>query len=682
MTASSIFICYRRDDSASYGRNVCVDLQRLFPNHHIFMDLGVGLGEDYVEHIERAIAGCEVLLVLIGPGWASAADESGRPRLDDPEDLVRLEIATALRRGVIVIPLFVRGAAMPKASDLPEPLVSLRRRNGLALRDERWDDDIAAVARTLDARLSVVKTADLDDPPTPTPASSSILTLPESPQSPMQPGPVLAMASLRRASRDVSVLVSRGARKPLLVGAALVALVVVIGLLLTQGEEQRKVRIGALYSLTGTGSDAGKESLRGVEFAADYLSAAGYPDLGLSLRPGDGLPHLGGAKLEIVDRDVKGHSCNAGKAMGELVGREHVAAVVGAYESTVTQQAIVAANHLHIPLVNDTATAWGLTKRDEQQAPARMQCDTLQEDPTPSKWFSRVGGNDHQYAGLFEGLIEDQAGGVGIGKVAVLHVSGTAYGTAGVGTAKALAKDLGVRGKDFESFGYTLDDPDSRSGCPGLALRRAMTHAVKRLRIFHPDVVLAFGYLPDAVLAVKTMAQQKYTAPALLAFGAGYEDPGFISKVRTSACGMKAADPRGIITRSAGSWPTDADARQAARRFKQRFKADMTDTTARAFTATIALATAIDEAQSTDPQTLQAAIRHLKIADRNTILTTDTGIRFDTAGQNTGARGVLLQIRGKHARSAHYAVVYPHDHSAPGGHGSATPLWPLARALN
>lgn len=143
MTASSIFISYRRSDSALYARNLYTDLKGRFGDHEIFMDLGVGLGEDFVTRIEQQIESCAVLLVLIGPDWDSAVDEDGRRRIDDPEDLVRLEIETALARSVRVIPLFVRGANMPKADELPGSLAGLARRNGLALRDDGWEADVA-----------------------------------------------------------------------------------------------------------------------------------------------------------------------------------------------------------------------------------------------------------------------------------------------------------------------------------------------------------------------------------------------------------------------------------------------------------------------------------------------------------------------------------------------------------
>ena len=86
---------------------------------------------DFIRTIEEAVAACDVLLAVIGERWLTATDEEGRRRLDNPEDFVRIEIATALKRGIRVIPVLVDGASMPRSGDLPNDLQSLVRRQAL-----------------------------------------------------------------------------------------------------------------------------------------------------------------------------------------------------------------------------------------------------------------------------------------------------------------------------------------------------------------------------------------------------------------------------------------------------------------------------------------------------------------------------------------------------------------------
>jgi len=85
--------------------------------------------------------------------------------MDNPEDLVRLEIATALKRGIRVIPVLVDGASMPRSGDLPDDLKALVRRNALEVSHNRFRADtermIAEVERALltAAKQSVVELA-------------------------------------------------------------------------------------------------------------------------------------------------------------------------------------------------------------------------------------------------------------------------------------------------------------------------------------------------------------------------------------------------------------------------------------------------------------------------------------------------------------------------------------------
>jgi hypothetical protein len=135
----SIFICYRRTDSGWAGR-LQRELTERFGADAVFRDSTIPAGEEWQTHIDKALDGCRVMLVMIGPGWA---EDGGRnSRLWDPEDVVRREIQRALVRGdVQVIPVLFDGAAMPARNDLPAPLHRLLERQAINLSDLRWDYD-------------------------------------------------------------------------------------------------------------------------------------------------------------------------------------------------------------------------------------------------------------------------------------------------------------------------------------------------------------------------------------------------------------------------------------------------------------------------------------------------------------------------------------------------------------
>src|SRR6185369_887378 len=79
-----IFISYRRQDAAGYAGRLYDRLVSHFGAERVFMDVeGIEPGVDFVEALERAVASCEVLIVIIGNDWLSAS-AAGKRRLDDP----------------------------------------------------------------------------------------------------------------------------------------------------------------------------------------------------------------------------------------------------------------------------------------------------------------------------------------------------------------------------------------------------------------------------------------------------------------------------------------------------------------------------------------------------------------------------------------------------------------------
>jgi len=148
--ALDIFLCYRRGDSAGHAGRLADALIDKFGPNSVFMDVDtIEPGVDFVEEIDRAVGHCDVLIALIGPHWVGAADSRGR-RLDDPQDLVRLEIETALDRKIRVIPALVGGADMPNQDQLPGALANLARRNAVELSDSRFRSDMQVLFTTLE----------------------------------------------------------------------------------------------------------------------------------------------------------------------------------------------------------------------------------------------------------------------------------------------------------------------------------------------------------------------------------------------------------------------------------------------------------------------------------------------------------------------------------------------------
>ena len=110
-------------------------------------------GRDFRRAIDESIAECSVLLAVIGQHWLESKDSLGRRRLDDSRDSVRLEIASALRRDIPVVPVLVRGARMPRAEQLPPDLRDLAYRNAVELTHARWKSDLQVLINALSPHL-------------------------------------------------------------------------------------------------------------------------------------------------------------------------------------------------------------------------------------------------------------------------------------------------------------------------------------------------------------------------------------------------------------------------------------------------------------------------------------------------------------------------------------------------
>jgi hypothetical protein len=119
---SGIFISYRREETAPYARRLRDRLVQEFGQDQVFMGIdAIALGVDFVKAIEEAVAAVDVLICVMGPEWSTITDESGKRRLDDPNDFIRLEVATALKRDIQVIPVLVKRATLPSAGAGVEP---------------------------------------------------------------------------------------------------------------------------------------------------------------------------------------------------------------------------------------------------------------------------------------------------------------------------------------------------------------------------------------------------------------------------------------------------------------------------------------------------------------------------------------------------------------------------------
>ena len=150
--SGGVFISYRREDTSHLAGRLRDRLIDHFGPKRVFMDVySIQPGDDFSEVIAGAVGSCDVLLVLIGKHWLTVTDPGGRRRrrLDNPDDFVRLEIETAFKNNIRVIPVLVDGVTMPTAADLPPRLAPMARLQAVEVTHSDFDDKIRRMVELL-----------------------------------------------------------------------------------------------------------------------------------------------------------------------------------------------------------------------------------------------------------------------------------------------------------------------------------------------------------------------------------------------------------------------------------------------------------------------------------------------------------------------------------------------------
>ena len=149
---NQIFMSYRREDNAGVTGRIYDRLVQRFGKKAIFKDIdSIPLGVDFRQHIDGIVQECDAVLIVMGDKWAGDMKRTGKRRIDNPEDFVRIEIESALQRNIRVIPLLIQNASMPSESSLPESLKGLATRNGITIgHDPHFHSDMDRLIKALE----------------------------------------------------------------------------------------------------------------------------------------------------------------------------------------------------------------------------------------------------------------------------------------------------------------------------------------------------------------------------------------------------------------------------------------------------------------------------------------------------------------------------------------------------
>jgi branched-chain amino acid transport system substrate-binding protein len=389
-------------------------------------------------------------------------------------------------------------------------------------------------------------------------------------------------------------------------------------------QAQEVVKVGIIFPLTGNAASAGQQAKAAVELGAEIVNGA-HPELApLPLAAAAGLPNLKGAKIEIVAADNQGNPSVGQSQALRLINDEHVNALLGAYQSSVTLAATAVAERYGTPWVVGDSVAGNITGRG-------------------FKWTFRVTPIASDFANNYMQFLADLGkAGHPIKTIAIVYEN-TDYGTSVAGSLRDSAKAASL--PIVADVSYNANSTD-------------VSAQVLQLKDKNPDAVIFVSYTADTILYMRTMKNLNYRPKVIIGDDSGFSDPAFIENVGTIA--------QGAVNRSA--WDIGKPGSVTAKinaMFKAKTGHDLDDTSARNMQAFFVLAAAINRAGSTKPEAIQAALKATDLkADQ--LMMGYRGVKFDETGQNTLAATYLIQLQGKDyvavwpEKSAVAKLVYPY----------------------
>jgi tetratricopeptide (TPR) repeat protein len=152
--SNKIFVNYRRADAAADARSIFQRLAQTIGRDQLFIDIdSIEKGSHFPSVLDRVLNQCRVMLVIIGRDWIDAKNEKGARRLSDPNDYVRLEIATALRREIPIIPVRIDGAPLPASKELPPDIGKMCSYQARIVTHENFSSDMVALQHDIERWL-------------------------------------------------------------------------------------------------------------------------------------------------------------------------------------------------------------------------------------------------------------------------------------------------------------------------------------------------------------------------------------------------------------------------------------------------------------------------------------------------------------------------------------------------
>ena len=371
--------------------------------------------------------------------------------------------------------------------------------------------------------------------------------------------------------------------------------------------QAKVIRVGGELPLSGPTAPTGALNKQGMDLAVDIINNK-YPGLTLPFAETEGIPKLGGAKIEIVYADDRGDPNVALAEVERLIQEQKVVAILGGWQSSCIKTGSMVAEKLKTPYISGAGSSVDLTRRG-----LRYYFRLLAHSGKVAKaYFGSLGDMERKFGKRYK-------------RIAIAYEN-TEYGS-------VANEQLEI---EVEERGYKLV-----SSIPFPSTAASVNAEVQKIKAARPDVFFQIGYDPDAILFTKTMKTFNFSPPVWYGM-AGYTSPKYIPSVGKDGNGILISGwfhPRfkKPVTQKVGEI------------YKKRYGREMTIPVALNFMTPFVIADAINRAGSTDKEAIVDALEKTKLSEDQYIM--PGGIWFSPvqpppkhSHDNLGAQMLILQI--------------------------------------
>ena len=372
------------------------------------------------------------------------------------------------------------------------------------------------------------------------------------------------------------------------------------------------IKIGVILPLTGNSASAGQSAKNAIELGAEIINTA-HPELkSMPLAATAGLPNLGGAKIELDEADHQGNPQVGQEQTTRLIAQDRVAAMLGAYHSSVALAATVIAERQAVPFLVADSVAANITTRS-----FKFTFRTTPIAPDFGKAYAQFV-NDLKKSGRKTGSI------------AVVSEN-TDYGVSVSASILDAAKAANINVAAHLTYNANGSDVSAQ---------------VLQLKAVNADAVIFISYTADSILYFKTMKKLDYLPPIIIGDDAGFSDPSFIANAGDLAQGALDRSAFDIGKPGSNSFIVN-------KLYHDKYGRDLDDTSARWMQGLFVLADAINRAGSIEAERIREALNETELKPEQ-LMIGYRGVKFDDSGQNTLASTFLIQLKGKQ-----YVSVWP-----------------------